>query len=106
LCNIYPVTYRTSLQRGTLDTICELDGVLGEFRKTSDTEIFLVRARGFHQSFSLFDVSRCGGVSARESTRLFDTVKNIRLPLVVPVRADTEVDLAGVLVRLECLSDA
>ena len=49
---------------------------------------------------SQYPDSRCGG-----RAHLLDRVEDVRLAVTVAVRANTEVDFAGILVRLEGLRD-
>ena len=81
-------THSALLQRDAVRTVRELRRRLGELGETSDGEVLLVRV--------LLD---------EELLRLLHRVQDVRLAVLVTVRADTEVDLARVLVGLECLSD-
>ena len=81
-------TYRALLQRHAVRAVRELSGSLGELGETGDGEVLLVRVR-----------------LGEDLLSLLDRVQDVRLAVVVAVRADAEVDLARVLVRLERLGD-
>ena len=81
-------THSALLQRDAVRTVRELRRRLGELGETSDREVLLVRV--------LLD---------EELLRLLHRVQDVRLAVLVTVCADTKIDLARVLVRLECLSD-
>ena len=81
-------THSALLQRDAVRTVRELRRRLGEFGETSDREVLLVRV--------LLD---------EELLRLLHRVQNVRLAVLVAVRADAEVDFARVLVGLEGLGD-
>lgn len=78
-------THRAVVQRLALHTVRELRSSRGELGETADGKVLLVRvARG------------------QEFLGLLDTGKHVRLTIAVTVRADSKVDLAGILVSLEC----
>ena len=53
-----------------------------------------------------FSPSLCNsGKAASVFLRLLDRIQNVRLAVLITVRADTKVNLAGVLVGLESLGD-
>lgn len=79
-------THRVVVQRLALQTVGKLRSSLGELGETADGKVLLVR------------VAR-----SQEILRLLDTGEHVRLAVAVTVRADTKVDLAGILVSLECL---
>ena len=74
------------LYRLAVSTIRQESGVLGELGETADGKVLLVR------------VAR-----SQKFLRLLDTGEHVRLAVAVTVRADTKVDLAWILVSLECL---
>lgn len=81
-------THRFGQKGRAVGTVREFGRGLGELGKTRDREVLLVRV--------LLD---------EDLLRLLHGVEHVRLPVLIPVRADTEVDLARVLVRLERLGD-
>ena len=81
-------THPVLLERRAVRAVRELRSGLGELGETRDGEVLLVR------------------VGRREDVLgLLDGVEDVRLAVVVAVRADAEVDLARVLVRLERLGN-
>ena len=82
-------TYAVLLERGALRAVRELRRGRSELGQARNGEVLLVRVR-----------------LGEDLLRLLDGVQDIRLAVVVAVRADTEVNLARVLVRLERLGNA
>ena len=81
-------THPVLLERRAVRAVRELRSGLRKLGETRDGEVLLVR------------------VGRREDVLgLLDGVEDVRLAVVVAVRADAEVDLARVLVRLERLGD-
>jgi hypothetical protein len=78
----------TLFNRVALCTIRQKGGVLGEFRKTSNREVFLVGLRRLDKFLGPFH-----------------TRQNVGLSLSIPVSTNTKVDLPWVLVRLKGFGD-
>jgi len=97
-------THGTGLQRCAVSAIGQESGVLSELWETGDTKVFLVWVRRSNEVFSLRQDASGDRKSATITwTDLLHSVQDIRLAPIVPVCANSEIDLAGVLVSLEGL---
>ena len=80
--------YRVALDRCAVLSIRKLSSRLCEVAMSNNGKVLLVRV--------LLD---------EDLLRLLDRIQNVRLAILITVRANTKVNLAGVLVGLERLGD-
>lgn len=81
-------THRVVIQWLALRAVRELGSTLGELGETADGQVLFVRV-----------------ACSKEFFGLPDTGQHVRLAVAVTVCTDTKIDLAGILVSLECLGN-
>lgn len=100
------ITHGILCERFTVGSISKLGRVFGETCQSRDGEVLLVGLGGSQDFLCLCtETISMQVIKYAQNTYFFDGIQHVRLPIAIPIRSDTKINLLRVCVGLERLGN-